>query len=69
MSILVHGCHYGVMESTVCFTKKNKDKIRGSMASALSAKFSCVNCNDLFLRRWKELYVYGWNIRSEWNVS
>jgi hypothetical protein len=67
MSISVRGCLYGIKEFTVCFTKKNEDKIRGSItASTLSAKIYCVSCNDPFLKRWKELYVYGWNIRSEW---
>jgi hypothetical protein len=34
MSSSVLGCHYGVKESTVCFTKKNEDKIRRSVTAS-----------------------------------
>jgi hypothetical protein len=34
MNISVLGCHYGVKESIVCSTKKNEDKIRGSVTAS-----------------------------------
>jgi len=69
LSISLHGCYYGVKESAVCFTKKNEDKIKRSVtASAPCAKISCVSYNDAFLKRWKELYVYGWNIKIKWQL-
>lgn len=64
MSISVCGCYYGVKESAVCFTKKNEDKIRGSIMAMLRAQ---------------KLIVYvvvassskggkEWNVRIDWQL-
>jgi len=70
MSIFVCGCHYGVKESAVCFTKKNEDKIRGSVTAMLRAqKFIVYVVMTPSSKGGKEFYVYGWNIRIDWQLA
>jgi hypothetical protein len=64
MSISVRGCRYGVKESAVCVTKKNEDKIRGSVTAMLRVQKYIVYVLIIpSSKGGKEFYLYGWNIR------
>jgi len=60
MSIAVVRCCYSGTEATVCFFKKNEDKIRGSgmICVPSSSKTYCVNNYDLFLKNTERAF-YG----------